>query len=55
MLERTTSRHHHQRRPTSPIFGEGYFAGIPVPIAWTMVATVVGILLLHYSVYGRQI
>jgi len=37
------------------IFGEGTFAGIPVPIAWTLAATVAGILLLHFSVYGRQI
>src|SRR3984885_4284600 len=37
------------------IFGEGYFAGMPAPIAWTVLASVVGILLLHYSVYGRQI
>ena len=37
------------------IFGEGRVAGIPAPIAWTLLATVAGILLLHYSVYGRQI
>jgi ribose transport system permease protein len=37
------------------IFGEGYFAGMPAPIAWTALATIVGVLLLHYSVYGRQI
>ena len=37
------------------IFGEGSVIGIPVPIAWTLLAAVVGILLLHYSVYGRQI
>jgi len=37
------------------IFGEGRVAGIPVPIAWTLAATVVGVLLLHYTVYGRQI
>ena len=29
--------------------------GVPVPIAWTLLAAAVGILLLHYSVYGRQI
>jgi ribose transport system permease protein len=37
------------------IFGEGTFLGIPVPIAWTLVATIVGILLLHYNVFGRRI
>jgi len=37
------------------VFGEGSLFGVPVPIAWTLLAAVVGILLLHYSVYGRQI
>ncbi|MGY8667773.1 ABC transporter permease [Bradyrhizobium sp. UFLA05-109] len=37
------------------IFGEGTFLGIPVPIAWTLVATILGILLLHYNVFGRRI
>ena len=37
------------------IFGEGTFLGIPVPIAWTLVAMIVGILLLHYNVFGRRI
>jgi ribose/xylose/arabinose/galactoside ABC-type transport system permease subunit len=37
------------------IFGEGYFAGMPAPIAWTALAAIVGALLLHFSVYGRQI
>jgi len=37
------------------IFGEGYFLGIPAPIAWTLAATIVGILLLHYNVFGRRI
>jgi ribose transport system permease protein len=37
------------------IFGEGYFLGMPAPIAWTALATIVGALLLHFSVYGRQI
>jgi ribose/xylose/arabinose/galactoside ABC-type transport system permease subunit len=37
------------------IFGEGYFAGMPAPIAWTVMAVIVGVLLLHFSVYGRQI
>ncbi len=36
-------------------FGEGSFVGIPAPIAWTLLAALVCILLLHYSVYGRQI
>ena len=37
------------------IFGESSFAGIPVPIAWTLAAAIVGIVLLHFSIYGRQI
>jgi ribose/xylose/arabinose/galactoside ABC-type transport system permease subunit len=37
------------------VFGEGYFAGMPAPIAWTVLASIIGILLLHYTVYGRQI
>jgi len=37
------------------IFGEGTFLGIPVPIAWTLAAMIVGVLLLHYNVFGRRI
>jgi ribose transport system permease protein len=37
------------------IFGEGDIAGVPVPIIWTVLAVIAGILLLHYSVFGRQI
>ncbi|WP_459905551.1 ABC transporter permease [Caballeronia sp. HLA56] len=37
------------------IFGEGDIAGVPVPIIWTLLAVIGGILLLHYSVFGRQI
>ena len=37
------------------LFGEMSFLGIPAPIAWTLLALVIGILLLHYSIYGRQI
>ena len=37
------------------IFGEGRFAGVPAPIAWTLLAIFAGVLLLHYTVYGRQI
>jgi len=37
------------------VFGEGTLAGIPVPIAWTLLAAIGGTLLLHYSVYGRQV
>ncbi|MFM0034868.1 ABC transporter permease [Paraburkholderia strydomiana] len=37
------------------IFGEGDIAGVPVPIIWTALAVIAGILLLHYSVFGRQI
>ncbi|GLR86375.1 ABC transporter permease [Bradyrhizobium iriomotense] len=37
------------------IFGEGTFLGMPVPIAWTLAAMIVGILMLHYNVFGRRI
>ena len=37
------------------LFGEGSFLGMPAPIAWTLAATIVGILLLHYNVFGRRI
>ena len=37
------------------IFGEGSVLGVPAPILWTLAMTVAGILLLHYSVYGRRI
>jgi ribose transport system permease protein len=37
------------------IFGEGSLAGIPAPILLTLAVTGAGILLLHYSVYGRRI
>jgi ribose transport system permease protein len=37
------------------IFGEGSLLGIPVPIVWTIVVVVAGIVLLHYSTFGRQI
>jgi ribose/xylose/arabinose/galactoside ABC-type transport system permease subunit len=37
------------------IFGEGDIFGVPVPIVWTLLAVIAGILLLHYSVFGRQV
>ena len=37
------------------IFGEASVAGVPVPIAWTLLAAIAGILLLHFSIYGRRI
>jgi ribose/xylose/arabinose/galactoside ABC-type transport system permease subunit len=37
------------------IFGEGSLAGVPVPIAWTLAATIGGILLLHFNIFGRRI
>jgi ribose transport system permease protein len=37
------------------IFGEGTLFQIPVPIIWTLVVVAAGILLLHYSTFGRQI
>ncbi|MBB6091321.1 ribose transport system permease protein [Povalibacter uvarum] len=41
--------------PYIELFGETTFLGIPAPIAWTLLAIVIGILLLHFSIYGRQI
>lgn len=41
--------------PFIAIFGEGDIFGVPVPIIWTLLAVIAGILLLHYSVFGRQI
>ena len=37
------------------IFGEGHLLGVPVVIIWTIVAAVVGIVLLHYSTFGRRV
>ncbi len=37
------------------IFGEGTVFGVPVPILWTVVVAIAGIVLLHYSTFGRQI
>ena len=37
------------------VFGEGSLLGIPAPILWTGAVAIAGILLLHYSVYGRRI
>ena len=37
------------------LFGEGSFLGIPAPIAWTLAATIGGVLLLHYNIFGRRI
>ena len=37
------------------IFGEGNLFGLPAPIAWTLAATIGGVLLLHYNIFGRRI
>jgi ribose transport system permease protein len=37
------------------VFGEGSLFGIPAPIAWTAAAMIMGILLLHYNIFGRRI
>ncbi|GLS18584.1 ABC transporter permease [Labrys miyagiensis] len=37
------------------IFGEGSVLGVPAPIIWTAAVVVGGILLLHFTVYGRRI
>ena len=37
------------------IFGEGSLLAIPAPIIWTIVVVAAGIVLLHYSTFGRQV
>ena len=37
------------------IFGEGAVFGLPARIAWTLAATVGGVLMLHYNIFGRRI
>jgi ribose/xylose/arabinose/galactoside ABC-type transport system permease subunit len=42
-------------RPYFQIFGEGSILGIPVSIAWTIVVAAVGIILLHFTTFGRMV
>ncbi|MCW2850863.1 MAG: Sugar transporter permease protein, partial [Nocardioides sp.] len=42
-------------RPFWAVFYEGSIAGIPVPILWTIVALIVGGILLHFSTFGRKV
>lgn len=37
------------------IFGEGHLLGIPVVIIWTIIVAIAGIVLLHFSTYGRRV
>lgn len=37
------------------IFGVGNVAGIPASIVWTIIVAVVGILLLHFSTFGKKV
>lgn len=37
------------------IFGEGHFLGLPTPIAWTILIIALGIVVLHYSSFGREV
>jgi ribose/xylose/arabinose/galactoside ABC-type transport system permease subunit len=37
------------------IFGEGHLVGIPAPIVWTIVVLIGGIVLLHFSTFGRKV
>lgn len=37
------------------LFGEGHVLGIPVPIAWTLIVIACGIVLLHFSTFGRKV
>ncbi len=44
-----------ESRPFWAVFYEGSIAGIPVPILWTIVALIVGGVLLHFSTFGRKV
>lgn len=37
------------------IFGEGHLLGMPVVIIWTIIVAIAGIVLLHFSTYGRRV
>ncbi|RAM38872.1 ABC transporter permease [Arthrobacter globiformis] len=37
------------------VFGEGYFAGVPVPVLWTVLIFAIGAVLLHGSTFGRRV
>ena len=37
------------------IFGEGHLFGTPVVIIWTIIVAIAGIVLLHFSTYGRRV
>ncbi len=37
------------------IFGLGAVAGIPIPVVWTILAVIAGVLVLHFSTFGRQV
>ena len=37
------------------LFGEGSFLGIPAPICWTVIVAACGIVLLHFSTFGRRV
>ena len=37
------------------IFGEGHLLGIPAPIVWTVLVIAVGVAVLHFSSFGRQV
>jgi ribose/xylose/arabinose/galactoside ABC-type transport system permease subunit len=37
------------------IFGEGQLIGIPVVIVWTVVIAILGVILLHFSTFGRKV
>lgn len=37
------------------LFGEGSFLDVPAPIFWTVVVAIGGIVLLHFSTFGRRV
>ena len=47
--------HYHQRTLFSASSAKALALGLPSPIVWTLAATVGGVLLLHYNIFGRRI
>jgi ribose transport system permease protein len=41
--------------PYNLVFGGGYVAVLPVPIVWTVIVVVLGILGMHYLSFGRKV
>ena len=53
--DRHQAGHHYQRRAISASSAKELCSAYRPPIAWTLAATVGGVLLLHYNIFGRRI